>query len=140
MYDFGNLNILSQILIEQFCRLSTFLSCCFNWVNYIIYLRTIPACVENLWQLPVIHAKWNTSCTIPNSRCYTRLSSLLMIFAGTPATTQLSGTSLETTAPAATIALFPMVTPGSMVQLPPTPLLIFHVLSYYFHPIILKFY
>ena len=42
-----------------------------------------------------------------------------MIFAGTPATTQLSGTSFATTAPAATTTLFPIVTPGSIVQLPP---------------------
>ena len=46
-------------------------------------------------------------------------SNLRITFAGTPATTQLSGTSFVTTAPAATTTLFPMVTPGRMVQFPP---------------------
>lgn len=40
---------------------------------------------------------------------------VLMILAGLPPTTALSGTSLVTTAPAATTALRPMVTPGQMM-------------------------
>ena len=43
----------------------------------------------------------------------------LFTLAGTPATTQLSGTSLVTTAPAATTMLLPMFTPPVMTQLPP---------------------
>ena len=43
----------------------------------------------------------------------------LIFRAGTPPTTQLSGTSRVTTAPAAITALLPMVTPGKMVQFPP---------------------
>ena len=42
-----------------------------------------------------------------------------MSFAGTPPTTMLGGTSFVTTAPAATIAPSPMVTPGVMVALAP---------------------
>jgi hypothetical protein len=38
-----------------------------------------------------------------------------MIFAGTPATTALAGTSLVAMAPAAMIALSPIVTPGTTV-------------------------
>ena len=38
-----------------------------------------------------------------------------MIFAGTPATTQLSGMSLFTTAPAAMVTLFPMLMGASIV-------------------------
>ncbi len=40
-------------------------------------------------------------------------------FAGTPATTVFSGTSLVTTAPAATTELSPIVTPGSIVAFDP---------------------
>ena len=43
-----------------------------------------------------------------------------MIRAGTPPTIVFSGTSLVTTAPAATTALSPMVTPCRMVELDPT--------------------
>jgi len=42
-----------------------------------------------------------------------------MNFAGIPPTIVLSGTSLETTAPAATMAFSPMVTPGKIVALAP---------------------
>ena len=42
-----------------------------------------------------------------------------MIFAGTPPTIVFAGTSLETTAPAATIEFSPMVTPGSIVAAAP---------------------
>lgn len=42
-----------------------------------------------------------------------------MIFAGIPPTIVLSGTSSETTAPAATTAFSPMVTPPKMVALAP---------------------
>ncbi len=42
------------------------------------------------------------------------------IFAGTPPTIVLSGTSFVTTAPAATIELIPTVTPGSIVAPAPT--------------------
>ena len=41
------------------------------------------------------------------------------MLAGTPPTTVFAGTSLETTAPAATTAFSPMVTPGSMVAAAP---------------------
>lgn len=44
---------------------------------------------------------------------------VLIILAGTPAMTQLSGISLVTTAPAATTTLLPIVTPGRIVTLPP---------------------
>ena len=50
------------------------------------------------------------------------ISSSLMVritFAGTPLTMVFSGTSLVTTAPAATMAPSPMVTPGRMVALEP---------------------
>lgn len=43
-----------------------------------------------------------------------------MTLAGIPATTVLSGTSLETTAPAATTAFSPIVTPGKIVA--PAPI------------------
>lgn len=43
----------------------------------------------------------------------------LIIFAGIPPTTILSGTSFETTAPAAITAFFPMVTPGKIVAFAP---------------------
>ncbi len=42
-----------------------------------------------------------------------------MIFAGVPPTTTLSGTSFETTEPAATTEFSPMVTPCKMVALAP---------------------
>ena len=42
-----------------------------------------------------------------------------MILAGMPPTIVLSGTSLETTAPAATTALSPMVTPCRIVAFEP---------------------
>ena len=42
-----------------------------------------------------------------------------MILAGTPATTQLSGTSFVTTAPAAITELFPTVTPDNIWTPPP---------------------
>ena len=42
-----------------------------------------------------------------------------MIFAGIPPTTVFAGTSLETTAPAATTAFSPMLTPGSIVAAAP---------------------
>lgn len=42
-----------------------------------------------------------------------------MNFAGIPPTIVLSGTSLETTAPAATTAFSPIVTPGKIVALAP---------------------
>ena len=42
-----------------------------------------------------------------------------MILAGTPPTIILSGTFFETTAPDATTAFSPMVTPGSMVAAAP---------------------
>lgn len=44
-----------------------------------------------------------------------------MIFAGTPATTALAGTSFVTTAPAATTLFSPRVTPASMVACAPDP-------------------
>lgn len=44
---------------------------------------------------------------------------VLITFAGTPATKLLFGTSLVTTAPAATTTLLPIVTPGVIVTLPP---------------------
>ena len=44
----------------------------------------------------------------------------LIIFAGTPPTIVLAGTSLLTTAPAATIEFSPMVTPGKIVA--PAPI------------------
>ena len=44
---------------------------------------------------------------------------VLMTLAGTPATTVLGGTSLVTTAPAATTEFSPMVTPGNIVALAP---------------------
>ena len=43
----------------------------------------------------------------------------LTIFPGTPATITLSLTSFETTAPAAIILFFPIVTPGNIVALVP---------------------
>lgn len=43
----------------------------------------------------------------------------LIFLAGTPPTRQLSGTSCVTTAPAAMTTLFPIVTPGTMMTLPP---------------------
>ena len=43
-----------------------------------------------------------------------------MCLAGMPPTTVFAGTSLETTAPAATTAFSPMVTPGSIVA--PAPI------------------
>ena len=46
-------------------------------------------------------------------------SSSLIIFAGFPPTTTLSGTSFTTTAPAATILFFPMVTPLPIMALSP---------------------
>ena len=49
----------------------------------------------------------------------TSLSISRMSFAGTPPTRLLSGTSFVTTAPAAMTTLFPMVTPGKIVTLPP---------------------
>ena len=42
-----------------------------------------------------------------------------MIFAGTPATRQLSGTSFVTTAPAAITLFSPIVTPGIIETLAP---------------------
>lgn len=42
-----------------------------------------------------------------------------MNLAGIPPTTVLAGTSLETTAPAATMAFSPMVTPGKIVAAAP---------------------
>lgn len=45
---------------------------------------------------------------------------VLITFAGTPPTTVLAGTSLLTTAPAATMAFSPTVTPGKMVA--PAPI------------------
>ena len=45
---------------------------------------------------------------------------LLITFAGTPATMALAGTSFVTTAPAATMALSPMVTPCSTVTFAPS--------------------
>ena len=42
-----------------------------------------------------------------------------MTFAGTPATRVLSGISFVTTAPEAITTLFPIVTPGVIVTLPP---------------------
>ena len=42
-----------------------------------------------------------------------------MCFAGTPPTTVFAGTSLETTAPAATTEFSPMVTPGNIVAAAP---------------------
>ena len=42
-----------------------------------------------------------------------------IIFAGTPATTVFAGTSFVTTAPAATIALSPILTPRRIVALEP---------------------
>ena len=54
------------------------------------------------------------------SSCQVKSFSIsFIIFAGTPPTTQLSGTSFVTTAPAATTTLLPIVTPGKIVQLPP---------------------
>ena len=53
--------------------------------------------------------------------CY---SIRLMILAGTPPTMQLAGTSLVTTAPAATMELSPIVTPFVMVELEPTQTLL----------------
>lgn len=44
----------------------------------------------------------------------------LNTLAGTPATTALAGTSFVTTAPAATIAFSPTVTPGSIIA--PAPI------------------
>ena len=44
----------------------------------------------------------------------------LITFAGTPPTIVLADTSLDTTAPAATTAFSPMVTPGSIVA--PAPI------------------
>ena len=46
-------------------------------------------------------------------------SIFLIIFAGTPATTVFSGTSLVTTAPTAITAFSPTITPGQMVALAP---------------------
>ena len=43
----------------------------------------------------------------------------LMILAGFPPTTTLSGTSFVTTAPDAMTALSPIVTPGLIIALPP---------------------
>src|SRR4051812_29610738 len=45
---------------------------------------------------------------------------VLIIFAGIPPTTVLSGTSLETTAPAAITAFSPIVTPCKMVTFAPS--------------------
>jgi hypothetical protein len=42
------------------------------------------------------------------------------IFAGTPATTQWSGTTPRTTAPAATTTLRPMLAPGRMIAPAPS--------------------
>ncbi len=42
-----------------------------------------------------------------------------MILAGLPATIQFEGTSLVTTAPAATITSFPILTPGRIIALVP---------------------
>lgn len=47
-----------------------------------------------------------------------------MIFAGTPATVQLSGTSFTTTAPAATVTLFPICTGPIIVTLAPSDTLL----------------
>ena len=52
-------------------------------------------------------------------------SMVLMTFAGTPPTRVLSGTSFVTTAPAATTAFRPIVTPGQMVA-PHFPLHVTH--------------
>ena len=52
-------------------------------------------------------------------------SMVLMTFAGTPPTKVLSGTSFVTTAPAATTAFRPIVTPGQMVA-PHFPLHVTH--------------
>ena len=49
----------------------------------------------------------------------TSFSISFIFFAGTPSTTQLSGTSLVSTAPAAMTTLLPIVTPGRMVTFPP---------------------
>ena len=47
-------------------------------------------------------------------------SIIFITFAGTPPTIALAGTSLVTTAPAATMALSPMVTPCRMVTFAPS--------------------
>ena len=49
-----------------------------------------------------------------------QLSIDLMTFAGTPPTMVFAGTSFVTTAPAATMALSPMVTPERIVAFEPT--------------------
>ena len=68
--------------------------------------------IEHLFQ----RANPNTQCAVS---FYSSDSMDLMILAGTPATITLGGTSLVTTAPAATMELSPMVTPGRMVAWEP---------------------
>ena len=47
------------------------------------------------------------------------IHTVLIILAGLPATTLLSGTSFVTTAPAATVQPLPIVTPGQNIAAPP---------------------
>ena len=64
--------------------------------------------------------QWPRGCSyMEDISSWMSFSILRMILAGTPPTMQLFGTSLVTTAPAATITLLPMVAPGRMVQFPP---------------------
>jgi len=46
-------------------------------------------------------------------------SVVLIIFVGTPTTTELCGISLVTTEPASIITLLPIVTPGNIMLLAP---------------------
>jgi len=57
--------------------------------------------------------------------CVSTISKSLIFLAGTPPTRVLSGTSFVTTAPAATTAFRPIVTPGQMVA-PHFPLHVTH--------------
>lgn len=54
-------------------------------------------------------------------------SIVFIIFAGTPATTVLGGTSFVTTAPADTIEFSPIVTPG--ITIAPTPIHAFFLIT-----------
>ena len=73
------------------------------------------------------------TCILCNSTVYVPLavprilysfSILFITLAGTPATTQLSGTSFVTTAPAATTTLLPIVNTGQHRTVPAYPYII----------------
>ena len=88
------------------------------------YFHTIGNCLNNSVLESLNRAFTSTPLTDNVTSVlitYSVISSILVLItlAGTPPTMVLAGTSLFTTAPAATIAFSPTVTPGKMVALEP---------------------